>query len=111
MKTKKLKLPKEVLIAGRIVKIHPKKNAEMENGAFGYYKVKEDCIDVNMEASNDQIISTLLHEVLHAMWNGTFLRDKFSEEQEEHVVRTFEGQIFASLRHDPKLWKFLLEAK
>ena len=55
----------------------------------------------------DQKADTLLHEVLHAIWEQTPLRSRESDEQEEVVV-ALAAPLLDTLRRNPRLVEYLI---
>ena len=50
---------------------------------------------------------TMLHEVLHAVLFNTGLSDRMTDKAEEHLVRALSPALFALLRENPDLVRYL----
>jgi hypothetical protein len=52
---------------------------------------------------------TLLHELLHAVWDCTGLSKRIDDDQEEEVIRCLSPLVFGMLRANPDLVEYLTE--
>jgi hypothetical protein len=78
---------------------------------FGNYDPRQNVIRVTKNACDAAKATTLLHELLHACWASTGLWAIFKIKDEEAVVRALEPVLFQVLRDNPKLIRYIQEAK
>ena len=64
---------------------------------------------VNPDLGPMQQRRTLLHEVLHAVWECSGLHAAVDGSNEEPVIRGLEAPLLETLRRNPKLIAYLLE--
>lgn len=107
-----MKLPRHVTIGPFSYDVHSDKAARQELGDLDQYGATDNLqqlILVTPDGSNGARAETLLHEILHACWDQTPLRD-FDPDVEESVVAALSPLLFGVLRANPKLVKALTDA-
>lgn len=98
-----MQLPKVVRIAG-----HPVKVSTGPLKHMGEYTHREGKIKIADDLSTSQGAATLLHEILHSCYRTAYLGPK---DAEETIVRNLEVLLYQVIRDNPKLIKFIQEAK
>ena len=93
------KLPKEVLVFGKVIKIVLKRGLEGNPGQrlYGMYDSESECIIMDALISEKHMWVTLFHEMTHAAFDISGVAHLFQEETlqiEEAMVRMLEGFAF-----------------
>jgi len=73
----------------------------------GLHDSAKQTITVDPAQGPDSLASTVLHEVLHAIWYGVGLQESDAKEQEERVVSAITHPLLDTLRRNPDLVKYL----
>jgi hypothetical protein len=79
---------------------------------FGSYDEEKAEIRINTEKRLREVVNTVLHESLHAVWHVYGLRDRtgWKIEEEEYIVTLTAHALTAMFRDNPKLLVFLTES-
>jgi Zn-dependent peptidase ImmA (M78 family) len=93
------KLPKEVVVFGKVIKIVLKRGLEGNPGQrlYGMYDSEAECIIMDALISERHMWVTLFHEMTHAAFDISGVAHLFQEETlqiEESMVRMLEGFAF-----------------
>lgn len=99
-----MKLPRQVRVAGHPVKINL---AKLPNH-MGDYTHRDGVINIANDMCPSQQAATLLHEILHCCWRSAYITRKTPEET---AVRALEQVLYQVIRDNPKIIKWIQEAK
>lgn len=98
------KLPKTVKIGGHTISITQKSG--LEN--MGEYEREKGLITLEKDMDQSQKAATLLHEILHVIL--TEMHPKLPAQTEEGVVTALEVGLFAFIKDNPKVVRYLEDA-
>lgn len=100
-----MKLPSEITVGHQIYTIKPTDEAWLrDSNKYGHCDSMELVIAVvNKGLSDTQIINTLVHEILHALWREYNLPDEY----EEHIVTCVANGLCQVLRDNPEVVQLL----
>lgn len=107
-----MKIPKAIKIGGHLAKVSAIKTKGHWKG-FGSYDPKTNDIVILQEHDDVKIApslqrTTMLHEVLHAVFDISGLANKYNVIAEEEFIRTLEPILFQVMRDNPKLVQFIM---
>lgn len=77
-----------------------------DSGDLGYCLREEQRIIVEKELGRDVIADTVLHEILHAIWFVSGIRD--SKEDEEDRIARISPLLLSVMRDNGRLFKILM---
>jgi len=81
---------KSVIIFGKKIPIILKKDLFKNHGAFGFYDLEREVIEIDSDMPDSVKFETLLHEMGHALFRRTGLSfDENLARHEEHIVEKF----------------------
>lgn len=103
--TKTPKPPPKVRVAGKDYRVEVLPRSDMDDGALGTFDRVACVIALAAEQAPAEKAESLLHELLHAVASNHKLG--LGDEAEETVVNAFSRGLFAILRDNPKLVKYL----
>jgi hypothetical protein len=103
-----MRLPKQVKVGGHSIKIEPSTFDEIKG--YAAYSRANNWIKVAKDVDQDQMSSSLLHEVLHAAIAEGGLSEVLGR-SEEKVVMALELVLFQVLKDNPKVVKFIIGEK
>jgi Zn-dependent peptidase ImmA (M78 family) len=95
------RLPKTVKVGGHTISVEQVKNLD----SMGEYHRGKSTIYINKEISYQQKAATLLHEILHVIL-GEQVPD-MKMEKEEPLVTALEVGLFAFIKDNPKVVRYL----
>ena len=99
-----IKLPKVIKVGGFDIEVKPLENLEsLAHGINGHFSAIEHVIRIDRTLPKLKLMDTLLHEVLHAIYNVGNISD---EDEEERIVSIMASGLTQVLRDNPKLRKF-----
>ena len=87
---------------------------------FGKFHYAKNLIELTTDGVSDSIIGdTLMHEILHVIWNQTQMNALLgipeptddTPDREEAAIHVLGAQLFQLLRQNPKLVKFIIQEK
>lgn len=107
-----MKLPRHVHIGPHRYAVHSDQQAQTELDELGQTGATDHAqllLYVSGAGADTVQAETLLHEILHACWDQTALRD-FDEGVQESVIAGLSPLLFGVLRANPKLVKALTDA-
>lgn len=105
-----MRLPKEILVGPHLYRIRMAKRDEIHlahAGALGQCEASSTTIYVNPHMSDSQTADTLLHELLHAAFDQTSMRQG-NMGNEEEVVSALAPILLTMLRANPELVEVLI---
>ena len=76
----------------------------------GDHDSKTDTISIAHGLTERAQRGTLLHELMHALWDKAKLQQFYSEVTEETVVDSLSGWLLDSIQENPELFDYLKEA-
>lgn len=84
---------------------------ELENSSYAECDLKKEVIRVRMTLSEGITRDTILHEIMHAVWDAFSVMTKTDhlEDVEEHVIRHLSTGVLGVLRDNPRLVAYLTE--
>ena len=93
-------IPKQLKIGGKLVKIELITRKQMEEeGIWGCYFPLENKILLCAESDPDQVLDTLLHEVLHAIFSCWNIKPEDDEERTVHTLASALQAIYTDNDH------------
>ena len=93
-------LPKQIRITGKLVKIKTITRSEaIEHGVWGMFIPDENLITLCNEQSPADLLDTLLHEVLHAIYYYWNMQDTDDEERTVHTLASALQAIYVENQH------------
>ena len=98
------RLPKSVKIGGHTIQIEQSTTLD----CMGQYERSKALISVDKSLAPSQKAATILHEVLHVIIAET--HPTMSESLEEKLVTTLETGLFAFIKDNPKLIRYMESA-
>lgn len=101
-----MRLPKSVKVGGHTLKLKAVKKAKY----LGEHDQAKGEFRISADVSTSQQASALIHEILHACFAESGLREKHQEAEEE-IVASLEALLYAVLRDNPKVIQFIQEAE
>lgn len=110
-----MKPPKTVEIGPHTYRVVVDKNAvahdSVRNGSevLGYCTTAEQRISIQPDQGPSMLRDTVLHEVLHALFDLTGLAGTHSDDDEERIIRPFATALLDCLRRNPTLVAYLTE--
>ena len=105
-----MKLPKSVKIGPHVYSVVDEERAILalrDEGKYGITRPDRLEIHVDPSGAHTQVADTLLHEVLHCIWDQGALRTE-DPGLEERVICSLATGLLDALRSNPKLADFLL---
>ncbi len=105
-----MKIPKQVDVGPHQYEVVTEERAVLalrDEGKYGITRVDRLEIHIDDAGAQTQVADTLLHEILHCIWDQGGLRME-DPGLEERVVSSLTTGILAVLRQNPKVVKFLL---
>jgi hypothetical protein len=100
-----VELPKKVKVAAFDIEIIPYRGHSARVGeVFGEFSCVEQSISIDTSVSEMQILDTLIHEVMHAIYWIYSLDDSDEEERIVSVMATAWTQIY---RDNPEILNFI----
>lgn len=91
------------LDAARIRELEKENDMEL----FGFTTHNKLEIVINPDMADSMLRETVLHEILHAVIYATGLGDRFTEKQEEHLVRALSPALFQFILDNPTVVRYL----
>lgn len=110
MEGRKLKqrFPKMVRVGPRYLKLRKEKGLSFKADVTGVAGVDMQKIYIDADLGKEAEQDTVLHELLHAVWNQTTLEKAFTAEQEEMVLHSISPWILMLLKDNPELVDYLI---
>lgn len=112
MATTKAKPPTEVLLGPYTIPVKFDLDAMTAASANGAYMGDLSTVMMAPNNSDDVTRDTLLHELLHAIWNQTVLVKKYNDadadSEGELIIAELAPRILELLRRNPDLVRYLL---
>lgn len=104
-----VEMPKVLRVGYQDVKIMPE-NSSMAD-SHGEYNTDTATIRINLENSPVEIVNTLLHETLHAVWYTYGLTTAFPDkDKHEHIVTTMANALTQVFRDNAGLLEWIDES-
>lgn len=98
-------LPKTVKIGWRDFRIEVFPNAEArDRRLMGETAMQQGLIRIDLQFDDRQVAATLLHEILHAMFNCWQMA---KEDDEERIVTTIESGLSTIWRDNPEVFAWI----
>ncbi len=102
----KIKFPKTVRILSRTYEIgHVDKDGR---NSLAYVNLREQYIFISQDMTKEEQLSSLLHEVLHIVYNVSGFDHISGPKDEESLVRLFEPGLFSFMKDNPKILRMFL---
>lgn len=103
----KIKVPTKISLEGYLVPIEYKaksnnKDNEMLYGQF--CNKKKISIYLDSHSSKSELMSTIKHELFHAVLDRCGLREMLSDDLEEAIVVALENHLKSALKFDTQSW-------
>ena len=101
--------PKSVRVGPHVYKVlkdDRTAQALRDESKYGITKVDRLEIHLDPNVAHTQVADTLLHEILHCIWDQSGLRE--DQSLEESVICSITTELLNVLRSNPKVTKFLL---
>jgi hypothetical protein len=103
-----MKTPKKLLIGSKRYKIVSRPRAwGEENKAYGMIHYNKDLIEFDRGQNPEELVDTLIHEVLHAVAEEYNVKFK-SSQQEESVVSEFAHGLKDVFKNNPNFLHWML---
>lgn len=100
-----MKPPKQVVVGPITYRVKVVQRVSNTESLLGVtHKLEKDEIRVARNQGHERMRETLVHELLHALWDQAQLAEK----DEEKIVRRLHGPLLALLRGNPELVEWLL---
>lgn len=105
----RLRPPKTVKIGGMEVKV--KIVQQKERGVYGRSNARLSEIEADQYLSPSTEASTLLHEVLHQIFDIYYMHKIIPKKQTENAVLMLELALFTFIRDNPEFIRYLQRSK
>jgi hypothetical protein len=99
-------MPCSVRVADRIYTIEGDKQLVAEGRCYGYCQVVEKLIQIDTSHGSYQAASTLIHEILHAIYEEYNVH---GNDDEERTVRSLERGLMQVFLDNPDLLQFIVQ--
>jgi|688.fasta_scaffold478306_2 hypothetical protein len=76
--------------------------------AIGFMSIHEQTIFIDPELQGDINIDTLLHEILHAIFEVVGLKNHFEEKEEEQIIAAMSPTLLDTLRRNVEVTDYIL---
>lgn len=106
---KRIAPPSVIRVSPFDVRVIEDPNLSSIGGVLGAFGPDDGHILLDANQHDEVARDTLLHECLHAVWNQTHLKKRYSEKAEEEIIWCLAPRILALLRDNPVLLRFLTD--
>jgi hypothetical protein len=108
-----MKPPKEIKVGAFTYKTRFDLEACIAAGTTGFCLPDQSLLIITPANSSDAMRDTVLHEILHGVWNQTGLKIKYPDGDPdspgEDIIFQLTPRLMALLRDNPEFVKFLME--
>lgn len=100
-------IPARVRVGPHVYRVKVAKPSGLDHDAYGVTDIGRSTITLAPGLSDSQQRDTLLHEVLHAVLDGTGWAHRLGAKREEQLVRALAPALLAVLRDNREAIKWL----
>lgn len=104
-----MKMPNQVKVGGHQISIKIAPRSDIKGSAD--YRCYTKAIRVADDMAPSEVGTSVVHEILHAMWHSSGLYQSYKPKTEEDIVKTLEPWLYQVMRDNPKLVRWIMEAE
>lgn len=104
------RLPDKIVVGFQTLRLDPRPDSDPAHvDIFGMYSSSKERISYQETQAGAQLVNTMLHETLHAVWYTGGLQDQYPHKEQEQIVTVMANGLTQVFRDNQEFVRELLK--